>query len=275
MVEIPEAEILSNQLREAIIGLQVKNVIANNSPHKFAWFHGEPSEYPDRLIGKTVDKINTKASYIEICLGNTKILLAEGISMRYFLKGEKLPKKHQLLIEFENDTTLTVSIRMYGGIWCYDNDEFQNTYFNRSEVVPSPLTDEFDYEYFKGLIGDDILNKSIKAFLATEQRIPGLGNGVLQDILFNARLHPKTKMSNLTDDDLKTLFDCIKHTLLEMVMQGGRDVEKDLFGCAGGYKTKLSQKTYKEPCKICGADIVKKAYMGGSIYYCEGCQVEV
>ena len=60
-----------------------------------------------------------------------------------------------------------------------------------------------------------------------------------------------------------------------MVMQGGRDVEKDLFGCTGGYKTKLSQKTYKEPCLICGGDIIKKAYMGGSIYYCEGCQVEV
>lgn len=57
-----------------------------------------------------------------------------------------------------------------------------------------------------------------------------------------------------------------------MTIKGGRDTEKDLFGCSGGYMTKLSKKTVKEPCRICSGQIIKKAYLGGSIYYCEGCQ---
>ena len=31
--------------------------------------------------------------------------------------------------------------------------------------------------------------------------------------------------------------------------------------------------TVGQPCPVCGSIIKKKAYLGGAIYYCEGCQV--
>ncbi len=92
-----------------------------------------------------------------------------------------------------------------------------------------------------------------KAFLATEQRIPGLGNGVLQDILWTAKIHPKS-------------------IIAEMAALGGRDTERDLFGQWGGYKTILSKNTVGQPCPACGSDIRKEAFLGRAIYYCEGCQ---
>ena len=57
-----------------------------------------------------------------------------------------------------------------------------------------------------------------------------------------------------------------------MAFDGGRDTERDLFGCFGGYKTRLSKNTVDTACEICGGTIKKEAYMGGSIYYCGGCQ---
>ena len=78
---------------------------------------------------------------------------------------------------------------------------------------------------------------SLKAFLATEQRIPGLGNGVLQDILFNAALHPKRKINSLSEGDKDKLFNSVKETLTKMTFEGGRDTERDLFDCSGGYIT--------------------------------------
>jgi formamidopyrimidine-DNA glycosylase len=99
-----------------------------------------------------------------------------------------------------------------------------------------------------------------------------LGNGVLQDILFNARLHPAKKISTLSEAQVKTLLDAIRGTLAEMADRGGRDTEKDLFGDPGGYKTLLCKHTVNTPCTVCGTIIRKKAYMGGSIYYCEQCQ---
>jgi formamidopyrimidine-DNA glycosylase len=113
---------------------------------------------------------------------------------------------------------------------------------------------------------------SAKAFLATEQRIPGLGNGVLQDILWVARLHPRIKMADLTPDDRQAMFAAVKQVLGEMTAQGGRDTESNLFGRPGGYKTILSKNTVGKPCPACAAPIRKESYMGGSIYVCPNCQ---
>ena len=57
-----------------------------------------------------------------------------------------------------------------------------------------------------------------------------------------------------------------------MIENGGRDTEKDLFGNAGGYTTKLSKNTAGKLCRNCGSIIKKESYMGGSIYYCNKCQ---
>ena len=58
--------------------------------------------------------------------------------------------------------------------------------------------------------------------LATEQRMPGLGNGVLQDILYRARTNPRSKVETLTAQQRKGLFDSVKRTLREMADKGGR-----------------------------------------------------
>jgi formamidopyrimidine-DNA glycosylase len=79
-------------------------------------------------------------------------------------------------------------------------------------------------------------------------------------------------MNTLSDTDKVRLFSTLKSTLAEMTAQGGRDTEKDLFSCFGGYQTKVSKMTVDTPCPLCGSIIKKGAYMGGSIYYCEGCQ---
>ena len=61
--------------------------------------------------------------------------------------------------------------------------------------------------YFYQIISpSDAQKLSLKALLATKQRIPGLGNGVLQDILFNAKMHPKRKVNRLSEDDKKPCF---------------------------------------------------------------------
>lgn len=81
-------------------------------------------------------------------------------------------------------------------------------------------------------------------------------------------------MSSLSDDEIKGMYAAVKSVINEMIFQGGRDTERDLFGCPGGYKTVLGKNTVDKPCPACGTVIKKEAYMGGSIYYCEGCQTK-
>lgn len=128
-------------------------------------------------------------------------------------------------------------------------------------------------KYFLGLINaESVQKKSAKAFLTTGQTIPGLGNGVLQDILYHTRIHPKKKIAGLTDKEKENLFYQVKETMNDLYRQGGRSTETDLFGESGKYVACLSKDTVSTACPRCGETIVKENYLGGSIYYCRGCQ---
>lgn len=273
MIELPEAVSLAKQLTAAIQGKKIASVIANYSPHKFAWYFGDPKGYDALLRGKTIAAAIPRGGLVEVPAGGVNLLFGDGLILKFHTKDEKRPPKHQLLVEFEDGTALSASVQMYGGLWCFREGEYRNKYYDITTEKPSPLSAEFNWVYFNKLIASpDAQKLSAKAFLATEQRIPGLGNGVLQDILYVAKIHPKRKIASLNESERKTLFSSVKSTLKEMAAQGGRDTTLDIFGQPGGYKTKLSQNTLDKPCPVCGGAIFKQAYMGGSVYFCNGCQ---
>lgn len=272
MIEIPESINIAKQLNETVKDKVIKKVCANHTPHSFAWYFGSPEEYNGLLVGKSIDNSNGIGSMIEINVDDCKILLGDGITIRYLNNIDNIPSKHQLLVEFEDDTSIVCTVQMYGGMWAFKNGTNNNIYYHIAKEKPLPLTDEFNAKYFDSLRDDEGMKMSAKAFLATKQRIPGLGNGVLQDILYNAKIHPKRKLNTLSDTDYENLFVSIKSTLGEMIEKGGRDTEKDLFGFKGGYITKLSKNTLGKSCPVCGTEIKKASYLGGTIYFCEHCQ---
>ena len=273
MIELPEAVNYAKQLNRTIRHKKIKQTVAAQSPHKFAWYHGDPQRYAELLVGKAVDEAYNFGGVIEFRAGEAFMAVSEGTFWRYHEDTSSLPKKHQMLIVFEDDSALTLTVRMYGGILCFKEGEAENEYYLVAKEKTSPLSDAFDRAYFDGLIEPEEMGKlSMKAFLATEQRIPGLGNGCLQDILFNAKLHPKRKVVSLNEGEKDVLFQAVKDTLAQMVREGGRDTEPDLFGQPGGYATKCSKNTVGQPCAVCGTPIQKASYMGGSIYFCPTCQ---
>ncbi len=274
MLEIPEASTIAKQIKETLAGKTVRSVIAASSPHKFAWYHGDPAQYPQRLTGNTIESACSVGGMIEVKLTGAFLLFSDGVNLRYHPSSDCIPQKHQLLINFSEGGALSGSVQMYGGLSCWTSQEtFDNPYYLVAKEKPSPLSDSFDMHYFRQIMArEEVQNLSLKAVLATQQRIPGLGNGVLQDILWKAGSSHRRKVHTLSEDDLSTLFVSVKHTLAEMTRLGGRDTEKDLFGNPGGYTVVMSAKNNGSPCPVCGTPILKEAYLGGSVYYCRQCQ---
>lgn len=272
MIELPEAAVLAHQSAGVFGGKKIRSVVAAHSPHKWAWYCGDPQEYGSLLTGTVITGANSYGGLVEISAGEVKLLFGDGVNLRCFNAGEQLPARHQLLLEFDDGSSLVGSVQMYGGLWAFREGEFDSKYYFIARSKPSPLSDGFDRAYFASLSTEGPEQLSLKAFLATEQRIPGLGNGVLQDILFNARMHPRRKVASLSVADRQVLFDAIKNTLSDMTAKGGRDTERDLWGRPGGYQTKLSKNAAGQPCSVCGTPIKKESYLGGSIYICDKCQ---
>lgn len=277
MIEAPEARLLCEQLNHTVKGKRITNVFAQFTPHKFAWFSGSPEEYAEWLSGKTIHLAQPKGGMVEITINDRMLVLTDGVNLQYCAPVEKLPNKHQLLIGFEDESCLIASVRMYGGLMCFRTGECNvplSEYYKTACTKPQVMSDAFSKDYFLGLIHDESAQKkSAKAFLATEQTIPGLGNGVLQDILYHAHIHPKKKIGDLTEEQKENLFYQVKETLSDIYQQGGRYTETDLFGKKGNYIACLSKDTAGKACPRCGETIIKENYLGGSIYYCRGCQV--
>lgn len=272
MLEIPESKNISRQIENELIGKTIVEVINATSPHSFTWYYGDPLKYSQILVGKELEASKGHGAFVDIhCNQEANISISDGVNIRYYSPLETQPKKHQLLIIFDDRSFISFTVSMYGSIQAYKG-ALKNPYHQGSLNKISPLDDSFDELYLESIFRSVTKNISIKALLATEQRIPGLGNGVLQDILFNSGLHPKRKVSSISDFEKGELFHNIKATLSDMTDKGGRNTEKDIYGKPGRYKSILSKKTYKEPCLNCGDTIVKEAYLGGSIYYCPTCQ---
>lgn len=272
MLELPESYTISKQINENLQGKIISYVEVLHTPHKFAWINSEQGGVEEHLEGQTIEGATFHGGMLEITTEDSMLLLSDGAYPKYYENKKKFPKNHQLALYFDDDTAIFVSVQMYGFITACPKRECTHGYYISSSTKINPLSEEFTYKYFRSLYPAKGKKLSAKAFLATEQRIPGLGNGVLQDVLWEAGIDPRYDMTNASEEDFEALYASIKKILRAMCDAGGRDTEKTLFGEKGGYISQLSKNSLHQPCMRCGYEIHRAAYMGGNVYFCEHCQ---
>ena len=198
MLELPESRTIAKQITDNLKGKTIDYVTAGHTPHKFAFFHGDKENYDEMLQGQSIVKAVNRGGMIEIDTEDCMILLFDGAYPKYCEKKAEFPKRHQFFAAFDDDTALSVSVQMYAFIGVYPLGKCSDEYYISSVSKCTPLEEGFTYEYFRSLYPDTQKKVTAKAFLATEQRIPGLGNGVLQDILWNAGIDPRFDMREET-----------------------------------------------------------------------------
>jgi len=270
MMELPEAITIARQISDGVAGKKIRRVLPPTKAHKFCWYAGDPAEYDAAVSGSTVQSADGFGIFVEMAFDNGKRLcFNDGVNVR-LMNCADVPKNHQLLMEFDDGKVLVFTVAMYGGIILHDG-AYDNEYYIKSRTAVSPFSDAFE-PYYRKLTAESKPTLSAKAFLATEQRFPGIGNGVLQDILFAAGIHPKRKIGTLSEAERDNLLSCIVSVLHDMTEHGGRDTEKDLFGRPGGYRVKLSKSTFASGCPRCAGQLTKETYLGGAVYYCPSCQ---
>ena len=275
MFELPEYTVLSSQINETLKGKAVISAVLGNSPHKFVWYNLSCEEFSKKMRGKTIGESYSRGRwlFIKILPGYILVLGECGGKILYHRKGYKKPSEYHLFIDFKDGTAFSVTTRMWGAMELYkEGKEKERQYIK--DMRPTPVDKNFTQEYFLSLVEEclDTDVKTVKAILTQNQLIPGLGNSIAQDIMFNAGFGPKFPLKKLADKDMKTLYDAIIKTVSEVIKKKGRYDEFDLFGELGKYKRKMDKNSTGKPCPRCGIRIEKIQYLGGACYYCPGCQ---
>lgn len=276
MIEYPEAVTLARQMKSELRGKRIADCICGFTPHTFAWYNHPTGEYTEILRNRSVGKVTAEGNTIIAEMEPDWALLLGDMGGRvlYHPAGADLPQKHQLLLHFEDGSALTVTIQMWGGIRLVRQSNLMNEQPLAQHRI-QPLSKEFTFNYFKSLVADaaeDLSKKSVKYFIISKPGIYGVGNGCLHDILYNARIHPKRLVRDLTFQQQRVLYEAIQETLSQMIAGDGRNTDHDLYNKPGGYACLLGSHAVGKPCLECDTPIEKSSFLGGAIYFCPRCQ---
>jgi len=118
-------------------------------------------------------------------------------------------------------------------------------------------------------------DKTIKALLLDQSIISGLGNIYVDESLFRAGIHPLTRSSHLSEEELKKLFKSVRAVLLQAIKWQGSTLKdyRRPDGLSGGFQDR--HRVYGrqgKPCLSCHHPIQKIRVAGRGTHFCEVCQ---
>jgi formamidopyrimidine-DNA glycosylase len=176
-------------------------------------------------------------------------------------------------MEFENDTTLLIKDwSRWMKVELVDKEKgFESDLLSKDYGV-NPMSEDFTQEKLEKIL-ENRSRAGIKSVLMDQEEISGLGNAYTDEILWNARIDPRTKSGQiLKNEKLAQLYEAIQKTLEESMdivreLSKGEEIseqERDFMAVHG----KSGQ-----TCPECDGEIIKIKVSGRGTYICERCQV--
>jgi formamidopyrimidine-DNA glycosylase len=144
-----------------------------------------------------------------------------------------------------------------------------------SPLGPEPLDDGFEAEYLARTLGSR--RAQIKPLLLDQKVIAGIGNIYADEILYDARLHPRRKADTISEDEWGELYAAIRSNLAAGVEHRGTTVRlfRDVSNRPGEHQNYLRVfEKHGQPCPGCEGEVVREKVSGRPTHFCPGCQRE-
>lgn len=267
MPELPEIIVFCQQMNETIIGKQIDSI----KIYQPKCLNRSEADYHNYLPGQKLIKIEPWGKWIKIILnsGNQLFInLGMGGELIYFTSREQLPDKIQFLIEFKDGSGFYVSLWWFGYFFLVVNGEANSMTDNLGDDVL-----EISLETFRSKLSGR--RGAIKSLLLNQKNFRGIGNFYIQEILFQAKLHPLRQIINLTEDEICRLYAAIQNVMRRSIELGSSSYENDFFGEKGNYSLKELSVAYEKDgvCPECGTASQKIKTGSTAQYICPACQV--
>mgnify|MGYP000247370363 FL=1 len=191
------------------------------------------------------------------------------------LIGELPDRSTRVQIDFMDGSRLFFNDqRKFGWVKLLPTDEVKNLPFMQ-KVGPEPLDPQTRAEDFIQRIRRR-QNSMIKPAFLDQTVIAGVGNIYADEALWAARIHPQTRVKNISDQQLNTLFNELRQILQLSIDQGGSTDKNyvDAEGRKGNYLTfahvfrREGQACHRHPDQ----EVIKLKVGGRGTHICPVCQ---
>jgi formamidopyrimidine-DNA glycosylase len=276
MPELPEVETIKQHLRELVVGSLITQVevldpglVEQPSTEKF-----ERELEGARIAGA---RRRAKHLIVELDSGNFLVFQLKIGGQLLLVPPVEEPKTALMLVlNLEGDRRLFLR----------DETRFTRARLLKAEELearlstlgPEPLEDEFKRNGVKYL--QETLSPrraQIKPLLLDQKVVSGIGNIYLDEILYDARLHPRRKANTLSGEEWGRLHAAIIENLAAGVENRGTTVRlyKDVLGRPGEHQNYLRVfEKQGRPCPDCEGTVVREKVGGRPTHFCPSCQLE-
>ncbi len=270
MAELPEIAKITHQMNDELRSRVIDEVIILQEKCT----NVSVEELKCRIKKAVIEKVYYKGKWIIIAFTNGENILLSlgmGADVLYYLDEKDSSDKFQIKVIFKDNSCFTIRYWWFGKFLIVSDKELCDEK-NTKDIAITPFDKEFTYEYFKGILGGK--KTQIKAFLLDQKNVGGIGNMYMHDILFMAKIHPQSKINELTEEEIKCLYDSILYILNTSFNKGSFNYEMDFYGQKGNYKVEDFLIGYKEnqDCPICQNPIKLIKTGSTSSFICDSCQ---
>lgn len=273
MPELPEVETIKEDLRALVVGSRIEEarVLEPALVEEVA-----PEEFVRRLTDVAIVGVRRRAKHLilEFDTGDAAVFQLK-------IGGQLL-----LVPPVEEPTTaLMLLLRLNEDRRLFLRDE---TGFTRARVVdeaaleerfagigPEPLGEGFGVKYLRETLSRR--RAQIKPLLLDQKVVAGVGNIYADEILYDARLHPRRKANTLAGEEWEALHSAILQNLSAGIEHRGTtfSLYRDVLGRKGRHQDHLRVFLRAgKPCPGCEGKVVKERIGGRATFLCPRCQRE-
>ncbi|MFH0830467.1 MAG: bifunctional DNA-formamidopyrimidine glycosylase/DNA-(apurinic or apyrimidinic site) lyase [Parcubacteria group bacterium] len=213
MPELPEVESQARDLRKWVLHRPICQVWVG---WKKSVATPNVKQFIQQLKGQRITKIERRGKFILMYLSGGKVLVSHFRMTGHFrlasIRDSKSPREWynypadrftRVAFKLDRDQILHYSdIRKFGRLWLVPKEQLA-TLPELKDLGPEPLSKDFSPKKFAECVRD--YSGMIKPVLLKQTCVAGIGNIYADESLFDAGIHPKTRVERLRDPELRLL----------------------------------------------------------------------
>lgn len=270
MPELPEVEILKDELKAYVLGREVQEVTIPEARE------GDCSvpQLRAAIEGATAINVERRGKMLILQFDNGLSLLIHLMMVGQLLlsslyQGE--PNDVRFILRFADDQLSLgqVALKFLRLVRSAELDDLPEL----RKLGQDPLSEGFTVKVLRDMLAKR--RGMLKPFLLNQNCIAGIGNTYADEILFQARLAPTRVASSLDTEEVERLHSSIVETLRRGLELGGSSEMAfvHLDGSKGAFQEHFQVKGRKsKPCFVCNSPIERIMVGGRGTYFCPRCQ---
>ena len=266
MPELPEVEVIVRELRNKIIGEEIKDITA-------LWYKSLVIVYAVPIQGKCIQAIDRRGKYIIVCLNQGYLIIHLRMTGQLIVNetSENASERHlRVIVDFLSGKKLYFyDARKFGRIYYITELEKFFEHIGMDALHPAHTMTRFS----------ELINKRkgrIKTVLMDQSIVAGLGNIYADESLFRAGIHPERSADSLTVRTRAALWSSIVDTLQTAINNMGTTLA-NYRTTGGGFGTNqnflMVYDRADDPCYNCKTPIKKIRINGRGTHFCPNCQI--